>query len=439
MRVWRRLRELETVCDEFLNAAATVIQRCRKHDERVLAHVHFDFTEDETHAALVHDCQKGEACAYKKKGSGRRWGYAMRPERVSAQVARAERHALAEDDPETATKREKTHAPQKTKLMSDGTKRVRINGCWYRTRDQSAGIRAYTGLRGCRRFWHGYYAGKAVDHFTGGVIPSVDSASIQESQLYIGLYDRVRKLSDAPPETAIADRGMSVASCFEHTTSNGSAPIFPWRKAGDGKRHDHADYDRHGIKRCNHCGGDMEQVRFSEKGSPRLWFRCIAQVTPDCEKEQTIACKEDWRMLIPLARTEALYHELRESHRSYEGAHDYWRDRYKCGADTLALRPKVVSLDWHRLRANVACLIDWLRIAAKAGWLGSKPSKYRHAGVRAFKEVGEKAAANFIGARVRFGLAGAYGAAAAALGLGDALPPSEQKQPWKPPPLPASP
>jgi hypothetical protein len=63
LRVWRRLRELETVCEEFLKAAALVVQRCKKHDARVMAHVHFDYTEDETHSALLHDCQKGETCA----------------------------------------------------------------------------------------------------------------------------------------------------------------------------------------------------------------------------------------------------------------------------------------------------------------------------------------------------------------------------------------
>jgi hypothetical protein len=208
MRVWRRLRELEKVADEFLSAASAVIKRCQMHDSRVLSHVHFDFTEDETNAALVHDCRKGEKCAYRKatKGKGRRWGYAKRPERVSTKAARAERHELAETDPETAEDWEKAHAPQKTKMLSDGTKRVRINGCWYRTRDTEAGIRAYTGPRGCKRFWHGYYAGKAIDHFTGGVIPSVDSASIQESHLFVGLYDRVYEMSAERIETAIADR-----------------------------------------------------------------------------------------------------------------------------------------------------------------------------------------------------------------------------------------
>lgn len=44
LRVWRRLRELEAVCEAFLDAAGKVIRRCREHDERVMAHVHFDFT-----------------------------------------------------------------------------------------------------------------------------------------------------------------------------------------------------------------------------------------------------------------------------------------------------------------------------------------------------------------------------------------------------------
>src|SRR6202050_4235437 len=43
----RRLRELETVCKEFLTAASLVIRRCHEHDSRVMAHSHFDFTEDE--------------------------------------------------------------------------------------------------------------------------------------------------------------------------------------------------------------------------------------------------------------------------------------------------------------------------------------------------------------------------------------------------------
>jgi hypothetical protein len=432
----RRLRELETVCDEFLLAASQVIKRCRKHDSRVMSHVHFDYTEDETHATLVHDCKKGDDCAYLKakaeaKGkSGRTWGYTKQPERVSVKTAREDRHALSVEDPDEATEMEKERAPQKTDEKS-GVKRVFINGCWYRIRDKEAGIRAYTGPRGCKRFWVGYYSGKAVDGFTGAIIPSVDSASRQECHLYPELFDRVCEMVGEAPETAIADRGMSVASCFEHTTKQGTAPIFPWRKNGkNGKRHDAITHDRHGIKRCKACGGDMEQTRFSKNnGKPRLWFRCIAPQTAGCEKEQTISCASDWRLLVPLARTNPLYHELEASHKSFEGSHDYWRDRYRVAADTLANRPKAVGLDWHRLRANVACLIDWLRIASKNFWLGTTRAKTRHPGTRAFKRAGDEGAESLLSRRRRAGLTGAYGPQAKALGIGEAKPPSRRPPP----------
>lgn len=102
--------------------------------------------------------------------------------------------------------------------------------------------------------------------------------------------------------------------------------------------------------------------------------------------------------------------------------HDYRRDRYKVCADELGVRPKVVSRDWHSLRANLACLIDWLRIAAKNGWLGSARTA-RKAGSRKFQERGQRAAAGLAEMRVRMGLAQPYGPKAAELGLGDAIPP----------------
>jgi hypothetical protein len=117
---------------------------------------------------------------------------------------------------------------------------------------------------------------------------------------------------------------------------------------------------------------------------------------------------------------------LKESHGTYEGAHDYWRDRYKVAADELGVRPKVVSLDWHRLRANVACLIEWLRIGAKHGWLGSARAAQRHAGERRFEEVGTRIAARLAKMRVRMGLAQPYGPKAAELGLGKVTPPSRR-------------
>lgn len=46
----------------------------------------------------------------------------------------------------------------------------------------------------------------------------------------------------------------------------------------------------------------------------------------------------------PLTRTETLYHELKASHATYKGMHNYWRDRYKIAADMLSVHPKVVSM-----------------------------------------------------------------------------------------------
>jgi len=424
--VHRRLRELEAVCDEFLKAAGVVIRHCRRHDPRVMAHVHFDFTEDETHAALVHDCQAGEPC--KRRGSrGRVRGHALRPRRAATSEARERRERWNEEDPADSENNAKSVTPKTITVGRAGQQitRLKINGCWYKTRDAEAGVRAYTSKGRTSRFWHGYYSGKAVDHYTGGVIPSVDAANKQAYDLFMPLYDLVVSMVGEAPQTVMGDRGLSVAKCFEHATTNGSAPVFPWRRYGDGKRHDKLTHDRHGVMRCKHCGGPMSQVKYSKSnGKPRLWFRCSAGTTPDCARDQTITCATDWRSLIPLARTEPLYHELRKSHRSYEGAHDYWRDRYRVAADNLANRPKGVGLGWHRLRASVACLVDWLRIAAVNGWLGSA----RRVGklVRPFKHTSRTAATELADSRARVGLAYPYGPRAKALGAGEETPPSER-------------
>jgi site-specific recombinase XerD len=428
----RRLRELNGVCDEFLTAAGAVIRRCRGHDSRVMAHVHFDFTEDETHAALVHDCQAGEPCKRAKSGSRQSApAPALRPRRAATQEARERRERWNEEDPDDSVNSAKAVTPKTMEVWRDGLriKRVQVNGCWYRTRDAEAGVRAYTSKGKTKRFWHGYYSGKAVDHYTGGVIPSVDPANKQEYDLFIPLYDRVVGMVGEAPQTVMGDRGLSVERCFEHATTNGSAPVFPWRKhKNQPQRRDKLTHDRHGVMRCKHCGGPMSQVKYSKnKGKPRLWFRCSLGTTPDCARDQTITCATDWRSLVPLARTEPLYHELRKSHRSYEAAHDYWRDRYRVAADTLANRPKGVGLDWHRLRANVACLVDWLRIAAVNGWLGSTRRAARSGrDVRPFRWGGREAARVLGDARKKAGLGDPYGPRAKALRAGEELPPSER-------------
>lgn len=433
-RVWERLRELEKVGDAFLDAAATVIQHCRKHDPRVLAHVHFDSSEDETHSALLHDCQAGESCA---RSTAQR-GSALRPRRAPTVEAREQREKWNEEDPADAKEHAREAGPEADEPTKRGKgRRVRVGGCWYRTRDEEAGVRAYKRNGKTTRFWHGYFSAKAIDHLTGGVIPSVDAASKQEYDIFPALFDRVCTMAGAAPQTVIGDKGYSVESCFQHATTHGTAPVFPWRRGNKRKREDHLTHDRHGVMRCRHCGGETKQKRFAlENGKPWLWFECIAPRLPECHGQQRIRCETDWRSLIPLSRLDPLYHELKASHQAYEGVHDYWRDRYRVAADTLANRPKAVGLDWHRLRANVACLIDWLRIATVNGWIGSARATRRGKGVRTKMDAGAKAAASLIKRRSKYGLDLPYGPNAKALGIGKETPPSRRPRPA---PLPVSP
>jgi hypothetical protein len=460
-RVWERLRELgEERSEAFLDAAALVIRRCRDHDPRVMAHVHVDSTEDESHAALVHDCQPGESCAREEHGDDKgspgesARGPALRPERAPTARARRQREEWNEEDPDVSEESAREAEPEKVAEVARGgriVKRVRVGGCWFLTRDTEAGTRAYTSNGKVTRFWHGYYSGKAVCALTSGVIPSVDPANKQEYDLFPALMDRVCAMSGATPETVIGDRGYSVKKCCEYATRRGIAPVFPPRKHKDRQeRPDTLTHDRHGVMRCKHCGGETKQKRFAvEKGTgtPWLWFKCVAPATPDCAGEQRIRCETDWRSLIPLSRLEPLYHELQASHRQYEGVHDYWRDRYRVAADTLAMRPKIVSLNWHRLRANVACLIDWLRIAKLNDWLdpvsppeqdginpteqdgkhkGGAMTKKLKRGVRTKMDAGVKAAKKLLDRRSEDGLDLPYGPRAAALGLGEETPPSER-------------
>lgn len=424
--VRRRLRELEGCEKAFITTIARLVQRARENDPRVGAHVHVDGTEDETHAALIHDCQPGEDCPYREVQQERRARRARRPGRVSTHVARRDRqneNTRPTDEAEAASNGTVEIVERAGKLI----KRIRQSDCWYRTSDLEAGIRAYTGDRGARRFWHGYYNQKVIDHFTGGVLYSgTYNASVLEHSQLPDLYEKATRIIGEAPQTLIADKGHSVSAVFEMLTSGGTAPIIPWRANGTNvTRHDEVAYDRHGVPRCRHCGGTTTFVRFTGGGSPRISFKCLLPATDDCAREQSINCSTDWRTLVPLWRTDPLYQELRHSMGSFEAQHDYWRDRYRVGADTLANRPKIISMGWHKLRGLVAGVVEWLRICHREGWLSS-PRRNTHHPLRRARQIGIRNAERLMQSRVRNGLMAAYGPAAEALSLGSADPPSRR-------------
>lgn len=264
----------------------------------------------------------------------------MRPTREITDRFRAERQAAVEKADDEAPDLNMGDVEEVD--VAGDVARFKINGHWYRSLDTTAGIRAYTGPRGATRFWHGFYNQKAVDHYTGGALAVVvESSSRQEYDIYPELYAQLEQTLGGRPETIIADKGFSVKRVFQHNTERGVATVISYKRAGgDGLRHDHETHDRHGIPRCKHCGGPTNFVRFNESPKPRVWFDCAVGLIAACAKTQSLSCSKDWKLLVPLWRTNPLYHELKHSHSHYEHAHNNWRSRYRVAADDLGIRPK---------------------------------------------------------------------------------------------------
>jgi len=274
----------------------------------------------------------------------------------------------------------------------------------------------------------GFYNQKAIDHYTGAPIAvKVDSASEAEWNIYEDLFITATNNLGEMPRAIVGDRGFSIPKVFKRNTEQGVASVFPYRKVGTRKRPDEDNeiHDRHGIPRCKHCGGPTRFVRFSKANpKPRLWYRCTLGTTGGCKKDQTVYCERNWKMLLPLWRTDDVYMALRNAHQRYERVHHHWRTRYRVGADDNALRPKRRGAACQQLRANAALVVEWLRIMARQGWLGSAR---RRDCEHTIAPAGR--AYNLATTRRVLQLDQPYGQAAVTLGLGPERPPAPLPQP----------
>lgn len=371
-----RFTELEKHAEAFQRVAERMIAHAAKHTNgEVGRFLHVDSTEAETHARLKHICPPDSPCRKRLKGL-----------RVSATVpvetVREERHDQGELPEPDAEQAKLPELGEGTDLIkhSDGTITFKLKNCHYELLDTTAGVRAYTGPDGkVRTFWVGFYNGKAIDHYTGAPVSvHVTSASIREHTSYPDLYAKAVAATGRHPEAVVADRGYSISSVFEHNTRRGVASVMPWRKSAgvtDRAKMDKDRHDRHGIVRCKHCGGETKFVRFSanenDPAGPRLWAQCLSPVLPSCGKQQTVYCRDNWRMFLPMWRTEPTYMALKHSHDRYERVHELWRRRYNVGADDHALRPKRRGITCQQLRANAALMVEWLIILWRENWLTS--------------------------------------------------------------------
>ena len=228
------------------------------------------------------------------------------------------------------------------------------------------------------------------------------------------------------PRSVVADKGLSIKSVFELNTKSGIASVMPFRPSrGQRRRIDRDAFDRHGIVRCKKCGGQTRTVRFATNPYPRLWFICLEQATADCSREQTMACSNDWRALLPLSRTEPAYFALKRMHYHYERVHNLWRARYRVGAATHEMRPKRRGLGCQQLRANAALVVEWLRILDREGWSGSA----RRNAHRVRRDEPGEGLDVLLASRMKNGLTIPYGRVAVALGIGPRRPNGRARPP----------
>jgi hypothetical protein len=423
---WSRFAELEDAADAFSGVVALLVQHAQKHTGGLVGRdIHVDATEAETHSRLIHDCQGSKNC-------GRRAKYPIRATNAEVRALR-HKHSVEPptDDPDIGDADE-------IEEDENGRVRIRVGTCWYRTMDPSAGVRAYTTTRSKRvkRFWHGFYNMKSIDHYTGAPISiHLFSASTQEYHGYPALLEQtIETLGGEKPRSVVADRGLSIASVFELNTTQGIASVSPYRRKNQNDHRENNDterYDRHGVPRCQRCGGPSTYHSFAAKPNPRLWFKCEVGVTPECEKIQTIACSFDWKTLVPLWRTEEAYFALKESHGAYERAHHLFRTRYRVGADNHALRPKRIGLGCQQLRANAV-----LRILHRQNWLGSaRRNARKRAGATSHERVHHGLGLRkLMSYRNRIGLQRPYGPNAVALQALGLLKELEPENMLRPPP-----
>lgn len=357
---------LEEHADAFrVVATRLILKASRESDGLVGRDIHIDGTEAETHARIYHDCKPGENCARPRQGVKSPAAKAATPD------AQAVRQKLAEDEPGTR--------PPIYIETRQGHRVQLSNGCWYRTADPTAGIRAYGATGRTVRFWHGFNNLKAVDGYTGAVIATETvSASVNEADAYPALLNSILENSGQTPRAIAGDRGFSVEKVFRLNTRAGIASVFPWRKHAPGQQREDVgtdDYDEHGIPRCKKCGAAGVFESFASGDSPRLWFTCSA----GCGRG-SISCSKGWRFLTPLWRNTEAYMAIRRSHPTYEKAHWRWRDQWLVGPDNASNRPRRRGIKCHQLRANAAMLLEWLLVCHREGWLGQgrkNPNKPR--------------------------------------------------------------
>jgi hypothetical protein len=421
--VWNRLTELEPVADAFVAAANKLIRRAVRHEPRIADYVWADGSAFETHARLEHCCGSRAAC----RAAGGRPAQYLR--RATEELVKEQRHEEAAGPEEATLKSETAVDPlaPKPKPASHPRRRrpyryFEIGGHTYRTLDPDAGARRYQ-RKGPDRFWFGGNHQVAVSYFVGAPVAfHMFPANEQEYRHWPELLDGIERATGRKPKAVAMDRHYSLKHVFERNTQAGVATVSPWRRTRHQTTRAELDSrwcDRHGVPRCQHCGGpgDFESAGlgfYFARTEPRIRFRCQLRATSDCDKMQSVACAKEWRLLGPLSRRGELYHALGQRDKNYERVFRHWRARYRVAGNGVDSRPKRPGIAWANLRAAAALFLEWFRLSLRHGWTGSHRRRNTAGPIRL---KGTERLRRTLASRRKDGLDLPYGPAAVRLGL----------------------
>jgi hypothetical protein len=393
----------------FTEAAEELIRIAKHFEPRIGRHLHVDSTDSHSHMTLEHACPNRAICKALREQQLAHEVPAKQVANATTDEVKADRHKRSQQPEEVESADDEAQPAQtmsaavwtKNKLykltddqaaglnLDTSCRWYLLNGHFLRCLDKSAGVRMYRARRASgnrlpskRKVWVGDYCQAAVDHFTGApVAMHFFSCDINEHLEYERLLDMATRALAETPTTVSTDAGFAQVGTYRTSVTRGITLVAPERDPGGNvKWEDLATdrYDADGMLRCKHCGGITTQTGtglgfvINGVGDPRLRYRCSYPWTDDCHKVQTISCLVEPRVLLPLGRLNRTYHELRESHQTFERVFDHWRDRYAVAGNTIAVRSKRrESRPAQQLRAAAAMLAEWLRICMRHGWVGN--------------------------------------------------------------------
>jgi hypothetical protein len=374
---WQRLTELEPHHQAFIDAANAFIKIAVNAEPRIVQDIWVDGTGFEVHSRLEHCCTDRAACL-EAGGTPAKFPPKAHPDEIVQERAEG-----AEEPPPNADDGDDSDETEDE--VNGRFHYLTIKGHRFRTLDPSAGARTINKKQGtASKSWIGGYIQPAKSIFMNAPLAiNVFSASDAEFDHFPDLLWKVIEATGDVPRAVVADRHYAVKDLFEMNTRLGIATITPWRRWKKDQQRSDLDndlLDRHGIPRCQYCGGPGDRevaggFYLDENENPRIRFFCQTMALPDCAKSQSISCAKNWALLGPISRRTELYHSLKSAGRSSEQIFRHWEARYRLGGFGVDNRSKRLGIEWVRLRASAALALEWFRICLRHGWIGNHPCR----------------------------------------------------------------